>query len=323
MTKLKKKPRLYTYSKNPSFAILRAKLKETYKRLLEEGFYKNVFISHGSRTRLCVNRFKNLSMDSIIINSPEAIKRASDKFLLKKEMQRLDLGTPKFDILKDELELNFPVVIKERKGFGGKNMHLVLDEEQYKDVLNSISNKEDYYVEEMFNPRKYFENHIKTTREYRVVYSPELSGHTVKYNDPIDVKDFDFNTVSNGVITVLKKLYKDPSIATFGKNLSKENVYFTKEFTIEKPDLWFNIISQIRELMQAIGLDYGAVDVLVCPNKRRGQMFSIVEINTAPGFSESEDSNTINRYNQALNEIIIVKNNEQNLFNLIDSLCAG
>lgn len=301
---VKPKSNVKVYTKNPSFKPVRQAMEK-------QKFPFDVVVSHGSRTEACIAHMNKVMKEGgVVLNHPDNIRVASDKYLCKQRMVKLGVRTTPFQTLEEEFKLSFPVVAKLRHGSGGKDMVLINNGDEldsFKAKLTPAKTKE-YFLEEMFNPRSNIENHIKTTREFRVHFSPMLMGVPVKYDDEITLADgttdHHSEVVTNGVIFVVKKLMRDNQEYKFGKNISTGNAYFSRETKIKEVDNLYRLaLENIATLMSSLGLDYGAVDLLICPSSNT---WCILEVNTAPGFGD-EPGITANRYITALPSIINTK----------------
>jgi len=301
----RKKPSVAVYTANPSFKEVRKEVQAEIKNI-------EAVISHGSRTQACVNACDEIiKKGGVVLNHPDYIRVASDKYLCKQVMKKGEIDTTPFQLVSEPLKLKFPIVAKLRKGSGGKGMYLLNNEEDLEKFKTTEKAKLNlYFLEEMFNPRKEFNNHVKTTKEFRIHFSNVLMGIRVDYVDEIKVEGKETTKEkhysNNGVIFITKKLSKPDEEGNFkfGKNITAGNAYFVRDLGKVDENLMDYAIQDVCSLLNILELDYAAVDVQICEETKK---WNILEVNTAPGFGEGEGI-TAGRYKTALVEIIKQKN---------------
>lgn len=309
------------FSKNYSIIPLRISKKEK-DELLKYPLGKYPFrsvISFGSRSKVCLAKIKEIGNKGIVLNSPEAIARASDKVICKQIMKEFKIPTPEFQMMSElvskdgpkfyasKLSLTFPVVTKLRKGSGGKGMSRINTIEELRAWRKGKTPEElqDFFIEEIFQPD------LKKSCEYRISVSPWLVGVPFSHTevDPKTEKDTPI-TSRLGDIVILRKKMKQTAAESgeFGRNLALGNSYFTRKFkrVTRKGGLPFNI-GQITDMCvlacTAMELDFCAADVIYDVESGK---WTIIELNTAPsmGTAEEGETYTLGQWKRALRHMI-------------------
>ena len=204
----------------------------------------SVIIRFGSTTP---SRLKS----RVELNTVQAIKNCSDKFLMKQLFAKAGVASPKFytsqEIVKAAVE--FPIVKKLKFRSRGNGMVLVESRKQLDAILASTSNKAGIYFEEFFD----------SAREYRL-------------------------HVSNlGCFYTCRKLRKKDAKERWYFNSRNSSWIIESNPLFEKPATWNEIVKECQKGLKALGMDFAAFDVRVT---KKGK-FSIIEANSAPSFGKT------------------------------------
>lgn len=234
------------------------------------------------------------------LNTIDAINNSADKFKMKSCFTdkgvktadwwthittELDSGFVKEDGVRDNTlvdleELSFPIIskhIKGSRGTGNKKHNSKEELESWmegKDLSNYI-----------------FEKFYNYVREYRLHVTADGCFYTCR-------KMLKRNTPDQ------HRWYRNDDHCVW---ILEENESF------DKPVNWDDIVEHSVKALNAVGLDFGAVDVKVQSatdregNKREAPKFIIIEINSAPSFGEK----TAEKYIEELPKLLTKKYNEQ------------
>ena len=211
------------------------------------------------------------------INTVEAIRNSSSKLRMKTKFTENNVKTAdwwKANTLPDDLStLPFPLIGKHIFGSRGRGNSFIKTVEELKSWLKGkdLSN---YIIEKYYN----------YVREYRLHVSKNGCFYTcrkiLKEGTPEDKK---FQRHDDNCVWILE-----------------ENPLF------DKPTNWNNIVEESVKALNAVGLDFGAIDLRVQSAKDKKEKirefpeFIIVEINSAPSMGDV----TIVKYLEELPKLI-------------------
>lgn len=235
----------------------------------------------------------------IELNSIDAIKNSSNKLLMKKCFTNNNVKTADWWVFKlkddfgfyyfdknninddfiDQNELSYPLVSKHiygSRGTGNKKHNSKEELESWmegRDLSNYI-----------------FEKFYNYVREYRLHVTADGCFYTCRKMLKRDTPD-------------QHRWYRNDDHCVW---ILEENESF------DKPVNWDSIVEHSVKALNAVGLDFGAVDVKVQSatdsegNKRETPEFIIIEINSAPSFGEK----TAEKYIEELPKLLTKKFNE-------------
>ncbi len=265
---MKYRPRIR--SRHPSHNVLR--------RILPK-VEKTVVVRFGSTT---------ISNANIEVNTIEAVKNSSDKLKMKNKFLEADVRTPIwftfyknynfFNCITKEIvnfeNMPFPIIAKRRFGSRNNGNEKIDNATDLNSFLNKHSGELNNFI---------FERFYNFNKEYRL--------HVTK----------------DGVFYSCRKMIKNntPDEHKWFKNNLNCVWILEKNELFDKPDNWDYIVNESVKALNAVGLDFGAVDVRVQSNNKF-PAFVIIEINSAPSFGEI----TAEKYKEILPKIINKKINE-------------
>ncbi len=237
---------------------------------------KKAVYRHGSTTEL------NVPQE---INSVEAVKTSSSKFLMKEAFAKAEVRTAQWyfrngnticevlpDLTRRDIpreDIPFPLVAKLNMGSRGRGM-VKIDTIQHFDLF--LANRADN--------RYYFEKFYSYSREYRLHVDASGCFYTCR--------------------KVLKKEIENDK--RWFRNDSNCNWILEENPLFDKPVNWPEIEAECVKALKAVGLDIGACDVKVQSRLttkdevRKNPEFIIIEINSAPSFGDI----TLQKYKERL-----------------------
>jgi glutathione synthase/RimK-type ligase-like ATP-grasp enzyme len=254
--------------------------------------YLRIFSRHPSHTvlrkknngvlcdALAVVRFGSTtnSNKKIQINSVEAIKNSSNKYLMKKCFDSYEVSTALWlssdqitninteGISSDNLLLKFPVVAKNIYGSRGKGNSLINSLEGF-NLWKAGRNLNNYIYEKFYNYSKEYRLHITT----------------------------------EGCFYTCRKMLKNDAKERWYRNDSNCVWILEDNKLFNKPSTWDIIINDCVKALKSTGLDVGACDVKV---NNKGQ-FIIIEINSAASFGLITEQ----KYREVLPKLVKAKAN--------------
>lgn len=269
---LKKKKQIGLYyakirSRHPSHNILR--------RDKQLRFTTPVVVRFGSTTAV-PQGFIEINRADAIMNSASKLRmkqcftaagvQQANWFLLRKQNNNY-LLIPKLGENLNEVSIaneavKYPLVLKHIYGSRNKGNSLIKCPVEFKAKLDTIPENKfnNYIVEEFFSGE----------REYRLHVTRHGCFYTCRKALKQDVQED-------------KKWFRNDSNSVW---LLEENPAFNK------PVNWNAIIEECVKALNAVGLDFGAVDLRVqSANTKKGKVrenpiFKVIEINSAPSFGE-------------------------------------
>src|SRR5690606_31140857 len=231
------------------------------------------------------------------LNTVEAINNSADKLLMKQCFTKNKVKTADWFTIEasdryiyykngdtnigssddDENSLPFPLIAKHRLGSKGRGNYKLDSLEALKTWLESRKNRLNEYI---------FEKFYNYVREYRLHVTKEGCFYTCR-------KMLKSNTPNNA------KWYRNDDHCVW---IMEENELF------DKPTNWSEIVKHSVRALNAVGLDFGAVDVKIQSSKKDNPEFIIIEINSAPSFGEV----TSVKYLEILPQLLLNKKNKIN-----------
>ena len=238
------------------------------------------------------------------VNTVEAVKNSANKQLMKYCFDTENVKTADWWIIDNEPEtpdakifwkdgdvnegegvtdyatLPYPIVAKHIFGSRGTGNYLIRNQQELEAWLPNKT-LENYIFEKFYN----------YNREYRL--------HVTK----------------DGCFYTCRKMLKEdtPTDKRWFRNDSNSIWVVEDNPTFDKPINWDTIVAESVKALNAVGLDFGAVDVRVQSatkeSKKKGEVprenpeFIIIEINSAPSFGEI----TLQRYLEQIPKIVASK----------------
>lgn len=203
------------------------------------------------------------------INSPAAMSKASDKLRSLRILQQEGVPVPPFSESLQELDYQHKVVLGRKKhGFGGKDIQILLP--------SSSPNTIGFYenIETTSPPSRisseFYTEYIPNTREYRIhVFRDEVIRVQGKYLD-----------------------YPEQHTNSYIKN-------YNQGFRFRAPDKELNASRKEAAIaaVKALGLDFGAVDLLIGEDRKE----YVLEVNTAPSCSPLTQSAYVTKFQEIIN----------------------
>lgn len=266
---IKKKEKMFKfqiYTRHPSYQTLRAELKKMP--------FKTV-ARFGSTTNIDPLKIKNTKL--VEINTVEAVSNSASKLKMMTKFLENDISTAAWFICnKSENDLQFymcnnqtqedkiniedikyPLIIKSHLGSRGIGNYYIKDKES---LLKFCNNRD---------MNKYIIQEYKTySREYRL----------------------HINALENTCFYTNRKMLKRdaPEETRFQKHANNCVWILEENELFEKPINWDKIVQECSNALKAVGLDIGAVDVLVQAGKNKNgtinsdPRFIIIETSSAP-----------------------------------------
>jgi len=244
------------------------------KNLPKLGFTSIVRL--GSTTEL-------LDKSKVELNSIESIRTSSNKLLMKEAFTKHNVKTADWfkliDINKEELPFEYPIVIKNIYGSRNTGNHFISNREELDSFLSKSINLNNYIVEKYYNYNK----------EYRLHVNKHTCFYTCRKMLKTDAKNRWFRNDSNSIWVL------------------EENELF------DRPANWNEIVNECIKALNAVGLDFGAIDLRVQSNKdkkeniRQNPDFIVIETNSAPSFGNI----TQQKYLEEIPKMLINKYNNR------------
>lgn len=218
----------------------------------------------------------------IELNTVQAIKNSCNKLLMKQCFTNAGVKTAQWAHQADKDSINnleFPIVAKHI--FGSRNRG------NYK--LNSFSEFESWKEGKTLS-NYIFEKFYNYSREYRLHVSKD------------------------GCFYTCRKVLKNdtPAEQRWFRNDSNSNWIVETNELFDKPVNWDKVIDESVKALNAVGLDFGAVDLRIQSRldkddkERLDPDFIVIEINSAPSFGEV----TLQKYIEEIPRMLDKKYNE-------------
>jgi len=232
---------------------------------------------NGLRTLLAKLPFKSLirfgsttevndGIKRVELNSPEAIRKSSNKLLMKQSFSEGNVKTADWtnqvaNVPAITENWKYKCVIKKHFGSRGEGNTLVSTQKEF-DLFMKGKSASEYIFERFYN----------YDREYRLHVNEDGCYYTCR-----------------------KALKSDtPESSKWFKNDSNCVWYLETNPSFDKPVNWDSVVSQSVKALKAVGLDFGAVDLRIQSAKdskgrvREDPDFIVIEINSAPSLNDSE-----------------------------------
>lgn len=260
---VRRRARGYFGITQPSYSKLAKHFKANVIRRLTGGHSK-VLIRFGYSEDFPVENANGY----IEINSKEAINICKNKLLTKEVLKELNIPTPKWNLITDDLDdinLLYPVYSKTFYGSKGRGMYLIENEDQLKNHIEKYSSQSNRLLEER----------CKYVREYGIHVSSK-----------------------SGIFHAVRKMIKEDSTERWYRN-SNNCVFFLEDNeNFNKPLCWDELEENLLRFMDKIKLDIGRFDVKVSSS---GEKFKVLEVNSAPSL---QGEVVFRKYVKELNKVI-------------------
>lgn len=255
---------------------LKPKSKGFYPMILSRHPSHNVFRHNDDLKKLCIKRSvvrfgSTTELDDTVarggsrveINTTEAVKNSASKLRMKTKFTEAEVKTADWwkakDLPQNLEELPYPLIGKNIFGSRGMGNTLLNNVDELKAWLKGKS-LDNYIIEKYYN----------YVREYRLHVSKNGCFYTcrkmLKRDAPEDNK---FQRHDDNCVWIVE-----------------ENPSF------DKPVNWNSVVAESVKALQAVGLDFGAIDLRIQSAKnnkgipRENPDFIIVEINSAPSMGD-------------------------------------
>jgi carbamoylphosphate synthase large subunit len=185
----------------------------------------------------------------VLLNPPDAVRNAADKKLMKECFDAHQIPTARWWADQRVPAEEFPVVVKHRLGSRGTGVYLMKTPD---DLASFIRTRGGDTLRDNFVIEKF---------------------HNYKY-------EFRLHATRDEVFFANRKARKaGVPLADRWKHSNETSVWFNEANPdFQKPSSWDNLTSMACKATEALGIDFGAVDVKV---NGRGKFF-IIEVNSAP-----------------------------------------
>ena len=274
-----------------------------------------VLVSFGRRRSTPENHLR--------INDNEGIANCIDKLQTKQLLSDQEIAVVRpfakfsqfvneqekhFDVEAFEQYFTLPVLAKKIKGSRGEGMCLIKSLNDLAAFIQAINARGSMNKHEFYS--YFFETAISVAREFRLHVSPLLVNHSVTYQFEYcppngqgqfvrqDRPRLEHN--SDGLIFAIEK-----SLPADLNDFNPDDLTMTSSF--RKPANWQEIVETAVAAVEAVGLDFGAVDMLL---DAQGNYF-VSEINSNPEFYTHPNnpcqSLELQAYQQAMKHIILKK----------------
>jgi hypothetical protein len=272
--------------------------------------------------------------EGLVINTDEAIKNSANKVLTKKiwseHNQKPDcvnipfitqyytheslLYKNRFYDITNIKNDGFPFMAKLFDASRGKGMVYLSNEDDFIDFIqNNNYDKTKYFYEKFF----------EATSEYRVHFSPHLKDRSYHFSYQNPDGTTSVVTSNGGAFLAVKKLMNREAYNTamdengyVTRNMS-DDIIFSTQFN--PPRIWPEIIKSGMAAIEALGLDFGFLDIMYNSETRQ---FVFSESGSNPGMGRLQDDEdainiTAQIYQKALVHIIINKAQSDPNFKLL------
>lgn len=255
------------------------------------------------------------------INTVQAIKNSANKVRTKQIWEAAgDIPYPgqsvmmsdfvengtEFLIEDFEAAIEYPMVMKRTNRSGGEGFYVI---RSVNDLASALAQVAPANI-----PNIFFEPFFDKTDEYRIHVAPLLAGKPISYrlDKPVKQNDGTWSTqmevvtANNGVIHQVKKKVRGDAQDVEARNFDQGTTFFTSRF--DKPANWTYVCSKAVEAIDALGLDFGFVDVLY---NRNTSQFVFCESGSNPGMQNNPEvptkNVTLQCYLQAMKHIILAR----------------
>lgn len=186
--------------------------------------------------------------DTIVYNPPNVTINASNKKRAREILQEKKIATPLLVKNTELYKVRYPVIIRRDHHRAGIDFHVsYTDEDSFKIIETLGVGPDNYYISEVY-PK---------TEEYRV------------------------HCASGKVLLVKRKPEPDD------KSIIPWNFHQVEQAwsIVDRKDYNYEMVSLALSAVEAVDLDYGAVDIMSKPSKDGYPAHVVVEINTAPSYT--------------------------------------
>lgn len=239
----------------------------------------DLIIGYGTKTS------RNTSLNSTVLNHPNAIRVNRNKFAALQKMDQQDIQVAPFEPISKAVSpdstLIYPVIVRTNYHQGGRGLVICASLKQLKQLI-TVSNVEFGYVQELLTIDKEYRIHIFEDKIIRiaekVIQENPVQSYCANYFDKITAAaerngvDLDDSTIQ----LCLKIISKDLTLPDFLIRSNKHGWYFKK---VDLGNVSQTLQDEAKAAVRAIGLDFGAVDCVITDD---GEI-DVIEINTGPG----------------------------------------
>lgn len=188
-----------------------------------------------------------VSSNAIQYNTAQNLNHASNKKLAREILEKAGVAVPKL-IKNDELyKADYPVVLRPSRHRAGLNFFVINSDEDLVKATSRFKSKEEYYISEVY-PK---------TEEYRV-------------------------HCASGKALLIKRKPEPPDKSVVAWNFHQNELPWT---TIERRNYDIDMVKMALKAVSALGLDFGAVDIMSKPTNKKLPKHVVIEVNTAPSYT--------------------------------------
>ena len=179
-------------------------------------------------------------------NGHRGLSNASNKKMARELMFKAKVPVPTPISHLKPFERNKPVVIRPLHHRGGNDFVVIREDEVLQRFIND-NNMDNYYISEVY----------EKTREYRV-------------------------HCALGKVLLIKEKPKPENLDTVAWNFEVNELPWT---TINRKDYDIEMCKIALSAIKAVGLDFGAVDIMAEPKDKKQPKYAVLEVNTAPSMT--------------------------------------
>lgn len=244
----------------------------------------------------------------LCINSPTVTKNASNKLLALRKMKEAKVAIPDFvEVTAGKLAskiTHYPVIGRSKRHQGGKGFWLCLTPG---DVTEAIKAGAEYFLKHINNVAEYRvhvfgkdiisiqrKEHQNNPHKTWVTEQVELAKKNAEKNEET-FSAADAKATAMAYEVMLKKgqiEIPDPLIKSNHRGWKLTNINVTNAPA--------NVVTQAKNAVKALDLDFGAVDCIVNENN---EVF-IVEVNTGPGLSDGTLAKYVTAFKEKINSLM-------------------
>jgi hypothetical protein len=181
-----------------------------------------------------------------VYNDVNSLNHASNKKLAREIFIKNDIAAPKLISIEELTTCKYPVIIRKSHHHAGIGFHIANNRNEALIIVKAMKNEE-YYISE-FYPK---------TAEYRV-------------------------HCASGKVLLLKQKPTPEDKTMIAWNFHQNELPWS---TIERKDYDVDMVKLALNAIKAVGLDFGAVDIMSYPTDKTLSIHVVAEINTAPSYT--------------------------------------
>ena len=184
--------------------------------------------------------------NAIVYNHPKVSNNASNKKIAREIFEEKDIAAPKLIKHNELYKAPYPVIIRKDRHRAGIEFYIANNDLEATTIVSKLNGAE-YYISEIY-PK---------TAEYRV--------HCAS---------------GKALLVKQKPSPEDKSVVAW--NFHQNQLPWS---TIDRAKYDFDMVSLSLKAIDALGLDYGAVDIMSEPSRDGFPKHVVVEVNTAPSYT--------------------------------------